>query len=293
MRCLKPVSQGILFCIGLAGGFMPGSSWAAAEPDYAGHIQALQKKAPKGFTITLQKPFVVIGDEVPSLVRQRSTNTVLWAVEMLKKDYFASNPDEIIDVWLFQNKASYEKYTKLLFDDKPDTPFGYYSPTHRALIMNISTGGGTLVHEIVHPFMRANFPQCPAWFNEGMGSLYEQAGEENGHIHGYPNWRLPALQKAIQRGEVPPFETMMRTTDSQFYGRTSIGTQYSHHYAQARYLCYYLQQKGLLTTFYREFTANVKSDPSGVETLKSVLKTTDLKAFQKEWESFVLKLKFE
>ena len=24
--------------------------------------------------------------------------------------------------------------------------------------MNISTGGGTLVHEIVHPFIEANFP---------------------------------------------------------------------------------------------------------------------------------------
>jgi len=28
-----------------------------------------------------------------------------------------------------------------------------------------------LVHEIVHPFMRANFPECPAWFNEGLASL--------------------------------------------------------------------------------------------------------------------------
>jgi hypothetical protein len=280
-------------CLAVAGAIISGSPAVAVEPDYAAHIQELQKKAPKGFTITLQKPFVVIGDEVPSLVRQRSTNTVQWAVELLKKDFFSRDPDEIIDVWLFQSKASYEKHTKMLFDDKPDTPFGYYSPTHRALIMNISTGGGTLVHEIVHPFMRANFPQCPAWFNEGMGSLYEQAGEENGHIHGYPNWRLPALQKAIQRGEVPPFETMMRTSDAEFYGRTRSGTQYSHHYAQARYLCYYLQQKGLLTSFYREFTANVKKDPSGVETLKSVLKTPDLKAFQKEWEAFVLKLRFE
>ena len=51
--------------------------------------------------------------------------------------------------------------------------------------MNISTGGGTLVHEIVHPFVAANFPNCPAWFNEGLGSLYEQSGEVNGAIHGY------------------------------------------------------------------------------------------------------------
>ena len=45
-------------------------------------------------------------------------------------------------------------------------------------IMNIATGGGTLVHEIVHPYVEANFPGCPAWFNEGLGSLYEACGGE-------------------------------------------------------------------------------------------------------------------
>ena len=51
-----------------------------------------------------------------------------------------------------------------------------------ALVMNIATGGGTLVHEIVHPFMEANFPACPSWFNEGLGSLYEQSGARDGRI---------------------------------------------------------------------------------------------------------------
>ena len=46
--------------------------------------------------------------------------------------------------------------------------------------MNIATGGGTLVHEIVHPFVEANFPGCPTWFNEGLGSLYEQSAERKG-----------------------------------------------------------------------------------------------------------------
>jgi len=57
-----------------------------------------------------------------------------------------------------KDAASYEKNTLLLFKEKPSTPYGYYSSTHKALIMNIATGGGTLVHEIVHPFVEANFP---------------------------------------------------------------------------------------------------------------------------------------
>ncbi len=72
--------------------------------------------------------------------------------------------------------------------------------------MDISTGGGTLVHEIVHPFIEANFPNCPPWLNEGLGSLYEQSGEVQGRIHGFTNWRLHGLQadiKARPRAIVP------------------------------------------------------------------------------------------
>ena len=174
-----------------------------------------------------------------------------------------------------------------MFRVKPDTPFGYYSPADRALVMNISTGGGTLVHEIVHPFVAANFPECPAWFNEGLGSLYEQCGQEDGQIHGYTNWRLPDLQTAIRRNRVPSFETFCSTTSEEFYEKDK-GTNYG----QARYLCYYLQQQKLLQKFYRRFHANRKSDPTGYATLQEILGQPDLAEFQKEWEAYVLKLRF-
>jgi hypothetical protein len=105
--------------------------------------------------------------------------------------------------------------------------------------MNIQTGGGTLVHEIVLPFMEANFPQCPPWFNEGLGSLYEASSERDGEIIGLLNWRL----------------------------------------------------KGLLTDFYRQFTTHAKEDPSGFETLKRVLKETDMTSFQQRWQDYVMTLK--
>ena len=90
--------------------------------------------------------------------------------------------------------------------------------------MNIATGGGTLVHEIVHPFVAANFPQCPSWFNEGLASLYEQSGEEAGHIHGYTNWRLAGLQKAIRGKRLGTFRRLCDTTTSQFYTTTAAPT---------------------------------------------------------------------
>jgi hypothetical protein len=255
------------------------------------HLAELTNRVPKGFTVVLQPPFVVLGDESPQRVRAHSVNTVRWAVDRLKLDYFEKDPEEIIDVWLFRDATSYKKHALSLFNDNPTTPYGYYSSQHQALVMNIGTGGGTLVHEIVHPFMRANFPQCPAWFNEGLASLYEQASEKDGHIRGLVNWRLPGLQQGIRAGKTVSFQKLTSTTDSEFYGGVN-NPNYSQYYGQARYLCFYLQEKGLLVKYYREFLANAKKDPSGYETLQRILSEKDMEAFQKKWEKFVLGLSF-
>jgi hypothetical protein len=271
----------------------PGSAaGAAAEPPagaFSGHVAELRKRAGADFTVVPQPPFVVIGDEAPALVRRHATNTVQWAVDRLKQEYFERNPTEIIDIWLFRDHASYTSHARTLFGDTPTTPFGYYSSEHHALIMNISTGGGTLVHEIVHPFMRANFPECPPWFNEGLASLYEQSVERNGRIRGRINWRLKGLEQSIQARETISFQKLMAMNDAQFYGEA--GGRYNQHYAQARYLCYYLQEKNLLKPFYHQFVARAKQDPSGFQTLKRVLGESDMNAFKTKWEKFVLKLR--
>ena len=265
-------------------------SVATARADaLAEHVAKL--KAPAGFTVVVQPPFVVLGDEAPEIVRIRAIQTVKWAVDKLKQDYFQRDPAEIIDIWLFRDGTSYTNNVERLFHDTPTTPIGYYSATHQALIMNIATGGGTLVHEIVHPFMRANFPACPAWFNEGLASLYEQSRDQDGHIHGLTNWRLAGLQDAIKAGQTIPFKQLTGMTDSEFYGETKH-TRYNEFYAQARYLCYYLQEKGLLVKFYRAFVANAKTDPTGFNSLQRVLGEEDMETFRRRWEKFVLELRF-
>ncbi|MCE5277143.1 MAG: papain-like cysteine protease family protein [Planctomycetaceae bacterium] len=253
--------------------------------DYAQHIMKLKKKLPSDkFTIVLQPPFVVIGDEDAATLRRRSVSTVKWAVDKLKAEYFSRDPTQILDIWLFKDEDSYYKNATALFGSKPSTPFGYFSDADGALVMNIATGGGTLVHEIVHPFMAANFADCPAWFNEGLGSLYEQSGEQDGRICGYTNWRLPHLQKAIAAKRLPTFEKLTAMDSRTFYG--------GDNYGQSRYLCYYLQQKGLLKKYYQEFTANAAKDPTGYQTLKTVLGNPDMAVFQKQWEKWVLTLRF-
>jgi hypothetical protein len=256
------------------------------DADYARHVARLRAKLPsREFVIVVEKPFVVVGDGGRSAVEEHARDTVRWAVALLKQDYFTKDPAEILDIWLFKDSASYNTHAARLFGGAPTTPYGYYSPAHKALVMNIETGGGTLVHEIVHPFVEANFPACPPWLNEGLGSLYEQSGEQDGHIRGYTNWRLPGLQRAVRRGQLKPFKTLLAMDGRAFYD-DDRGTNY----AQARYLCYYLQERGLLTRFYREFQASQAADPTGFETLKKILGEADMDDFQKRWEKFVLGL---
>lgn len=265
--------------VSLGGGFSPA--------DFAQHVRALKEELPEGFTVVVERPFVVIGDEKPEVVRQRAASTVRWATAALKTQFFKKDPADILNIYLFQDAASYRKHAKDFFNDEPSTPFGYYSHSDKALVMNISTGGGTLVHEIVHPFMAANFPKCPPWLNEGMGSLYEQSAERNGKIVGLTNWRLAGLQKTIKTGKLPAFKDLCDKDVNGFYGGDT-GT----HYAQARYLCYYLQEKGLLEKYYRAFVADQKNDPTGYATLQKILDEKDMEEFQKRWEKWVLTLKF-
>ena len=267
-----------------------GASAVVSDPperDYDAHVRSLEERAPDGFHIVVEEPFVVIGDEPASKVEQRARGTVRWITDHLEKEYFAKDPREIVDVWLFKDRASYRKHTLELFGDEPGTPFGYYSSVHGALIMNIATGGGTLCHEIVHPFMETNFPECPAWFNEGLASLYEQCGERKGKLVGRTNWRLAGLQEAIRTDELPSFATLTATTEREFYHEDP-----GSNYAQARYLCFYLQEEGLLGKYYRAFHANHEKDPSGYQTLREVLGDPDMDRFQADWEKYVLRLRF-
>jgi hypothetical protein len=254
--------------------------------EYAARLAEVRAKAPSGFTTLVVPPFVVAGDGPPEEVRAGAEEVVAWAAARLRADFFALDPGAVIEVWLFRGEESYLRNTSVIFGQIPRTPYGYYSPCDRALIMNVATGYGTLVHEMVHPFMAANFPAAPAWFNEGLASLYEQPSDAAGHLRGGTNWRLPGLQSAILARRTRSFEELTSLGSRAFYGEPGLN------YAEARYLCYYLQERGLLVTYYHRFVANAASDPTGYATLQSVLGEPDMAAFQRRWEEFVLRLTY-
>lgn len=256
---------------------------APAKEALEERVEALEKKlAGQGYTVMIEGPFVVVGDESPARVKQRAS-FMRWVLRLIEQDFFKQQPDKVIEVWLFRNEKTYRRGAKKFFDDEPETPYGYYSTADDALVMNIGPGAGTLSHELVHPYMEANFPDGPSWFNEGLASLYEQPRERDGHMWGTTNWRLPGLQQMIKKKRLPSLNALMSTTRDGFYDAPYDA------YAYARFLCQYLQDHGKLREFYARFVADTK-DRTGVAALEAVL-GKDLATFQPEFEKWAMSLR--
>lgn len=227
--------------------------------------------------------FVASNDSARS--HERCKGTVAWVYRHLTRDFLGRKPEKPIRVFLFRDKRTYEEYCRTAYRKPPSTPFGFYMAHERKMVMNISTGLGTLAHEMVHPLVAEDFPEIPSWFNEGFASLYEQSGERGGKMVGYVNWRLRGLQKALREGKAVPFPDLLKTTPEQFYGDDR-----GVNYATARYLCFYLQETGKLEEFYKAFRASAGEDPSGAATLEKV-SGKKLEELDRVWRDWVLRLR--
>ncbi|MEA2710825.1 MAG: hypothetical protein QOF78_3426 [Phycisphaerales bacterium] len=237
-------------------------------------------------TCIVSPPFVVAGDGGRQRLNGYVDHTIRGADDALRRKFFdRARPTEPILMLLFESAESYKRLAKKWLDDEPSTPYGYFRRDN-IMVMNVGTGTGTLVHELVHAVIRPDFPGVPDWFNEGLGSLFEQCTLADGDIRGLENWRLPALQRAIRAKKLRPLRELIE--DPDFYGDKHVGLNY----AQARYLLMYLQEQGKLADFYKKLRADHDEDKHGLATLKAIIAPQALEEFEKEWRAWVLELRF-
>lgn len=196
------------------------------------------------FIVNVSAPCVVAGN-LPAAEMQKYVVAIDKTEQALWKCYFTKRPDHVITVLLFADQPSYANWAAKLFGDKVPSPFGYYKPDKRTLVMNIAMGGGTLIHELTHALIVYDFPSVPLWFNEGLATLHEQPQISSERLVGKLNWRLPALQQAIAQGKLRPLADMISKND--FYDDKTRGLNY----AQSRYLFMYMQDKNLIEKLYK------------------------------------------
>lgn len=236
----------------------------AHAADLDATLEAMQRELGEGFRFQAAEPFAIAGNADAALWRQ-CLGTMQGCAAAFHKDFFTRRPDYPIRVYLFADEESYVKFARQTTGKAPVSKFGFYLPAREMLIMNISTGTGTLVHEMAHALMRPDFPAVPAWFNEGFASLFEQCQVVDGSLRGLVNWRFPTVRDAVGTGDWVPLERLVALSDDDFYGDGK-----ELHYSEARYLCMFLQERKLLARYYREFRDGHEKDPTGRATLEAV-----------------------
>jgi hypothetical protein len=248
----------------------------------------VEKLLTEDLNMVVHSPFIIAGDYPREKLTSFYTDLIQPSAAALGRMYFENKPDTPIVVWLFRDEKSYAHHAERLYGDKNVSVYGYYKPDKRALVMNMNTGGGTLIHELTHALAVYDFPRQPDWFNEGLASLYEQSsfqgrGEEM-RLIGLANWRLPKLQEAITAKILPPLTTMMQEKDFR-------GANVGRNYAQARYLCMYLQEQGKLQEFYRRYRDNQLNDPHGIASLEKTLGAKAMLSLDQDYQQWVMTLK--
>jgi len=258
---------------------------ALTDRDFAREAMKVKKLLGEDFIVEVERPFVLAGNVSRAEFNRIKNGTVLNCYQAFYRQFFSVRPNDILKVFLFRDDKTYREYARKLFDDEPTTPYGYYKREQKSLVMNIGTGTGTLVHEMVHALIETDFPDVPSWFNEGLGSLFEQCMVTEAGLKGLVNWRLPILQRAIEEKKLVSLRKLVSTTSKKFYG-DERGTNY----AEARYFCMYMQELGLLEKFYKEFRANFKKDPTGSKTLQRIFRK-NLDDVQRDWLTWVSTLR--
>ena len=77
----------------------------------------------------------------------------------------------------------------------PGAPFfGFYNSRDRLIVATSLGGYGTVLHELMHALVRDDFPEVPAWLEEGMATLYERSGWSPEKLLPAPNWRMDLLR---------------------------------------------------------------------------------------------------
>ena len=214
-----------------------------------------------------------------------AAETARKAVLALVHERFTRGPREGVTVYVFCAAEPYQAYCARRFAGACPSPDGFYEPQTREAFVDASTGPGSLVHELVHPLLQDDFPGAPAWFDEGLASLFERPEmPKDGEIHGATNWRRPRLVRAltspVERSDAG-LGALFGMTDEAFRAAPWTCT------TPPRAIRGVARREGCLWPFYRAWRAAAADDPRGDKAFAKTLGRTPEQA-EADWEAWVL-----
>lgn len=213
--------------------------------------------------------YFVIFSNLESSVTYKLIDTVLRnTISAISNNYLSKLPDSITAVFLFDDYDSYKNFAIKLFDlsEHDLSPFGFYKISRNVICIRYVSWKGSLPHEVTHALIQADFPDIPSWFNEGFASMHENAKYIDGNMEAIYSWRILALRRAFENNTYTSLRKLMETSDEELYSDKS-----SFYYAQARYLFHYIQLKGLLKDYYKNFRETYEEDNTGITQLERLM----------------------
>lgn len=259
----------------------------AADRDRRARL-AKEELGPRTVTTVVSDIFVVIGPPGSQASFEPSVSLMRSSMAGYLNNRFGKKPSRAISVYLFPEARGYEAYCKKQYNAPCIAHYGFYQPGDRNMVMNIGLGLGTLTHEIVHPLVEADFPDAPTWLNEGIASVFEAPViSKPGEIHGVKNWRHPRLKRAMTSAaekDHARLDTLFGMRDDVFRGDGE-----DLHYAMARYVCQWLDERGKLWTFYQRWRDTVATDATGEKAFKEITGMTPGEA-NVPWSKWTLAL---
>lgn len=181
---------------------------------------------------------------------------------------------------LFRNKPGSPIYIVML--SRKDTPKvlsggigGMFNPATNILFCGDSAmftwlRSNVVMHEFTHALHWGDMNQQrqahPIWLTEGLASLFESSSLVQGKAVPVHSYRLTIVQQAVNAGRHVPWKRFISMNQLSFMRAPNLC------YAQARYMFFYMYEKGLLRKFYDEYTNynNHASDTRAAKAFESV-----------------------
>ncbi|MCZ6836255.1 MAG: PDZ domain-containing protein [Planctomycetota bacterium] len=206
------------------------------------------------------------------------------------RDMLEAEADHLIDT-LFGDPPTYYVLIAIPTPDDSDKFFkgnpgigGLYQHSRRTLVArNI---GGSLRHEFFHAFHYGHMDRLDQihrlWVQEGMASLYEDYRlNPDGSIEFLPNERHNIVGARARAGRLHKWRDIFSMKSDEFMRRANVL------YPQVRSMFRYIAEQGKLVQWYRAYTRNFGSDPSGVRAFETIF-DKPLREIERDWRKWLM-----
>jgi hypothetical protein len=220
---------------------------------------------------------------VPSLALVRR------ALPALYSGRFSTRPTRPITIYLFEDAGSYEAFCHARYGHPCTSPLGFYESEAREIVADQHYGVTTVLHELVHAILEADFPEAPRWLSEAISAMYETPVISGAEIHGATGWRLPWLRSALQspaRHELASLDALFSMRPDAFQGPDALTA-----YSVARFACLWLDSpsQDRLWRFYQMWRDHFGEDPTGEKSFAAAVGQTPHEA-NDAWRKWVRSL---